>query len=607
MPRQLKGLVAFWFLALAAAFGKTAQSTPLVLYTDLLSGPNFGGESDHGAYLSIFGKNFGSSSGLGTLTKVFIGGAEVANYRYLGSCKGRPDVQQLTVQLGSLGNPPSGVRLPVEVQVGKLKSKSFTPQTFVVNPGRILFVSVTGDDATAVAGDIRYPWRHVQTSQSASSGAWGAARPGDVIVMRGGLWTDVGFGAAGRSYFVKLYGKTGTVPTGVAGTGPISFTAYPTENVVLLPPVAAVYGVFDGVKSEHFLDANGDPKYSQWITISNLVISTGGINDGPINLESGSNYWRVVNNDLSAPDAVTNRAAGVTGNGRHEAVLGNRIHDIAGTGGRGETLLDHGIYIDSGSDWELAYNLIENISGGNGIQLYNSGHVTPTIDNVNIHHNSIHDVNKHGLNIADSSATGILIWSNVVYGTKGACWRNNSVDLQGAKIWNNTFYNCNTDGGYAAIMNDVKNLKTPITIDFKNNIICPSKASGRYSGGEADFVVDGVRTTGNRNIWFGGNNRENASFDVDAIFANPMFMNVEGNPPDFHLQAASPAVVSGDVTVVPMVSSDYDFEPVPRGASAINRGAYATFKVQSARRKTSRTRVTPTLGSRIDYFSKERN
>src|SRR4029077_18128635 len=139
-----------------------------------------------------------------------------------------------------------------------------------------------------------------------------------------------------------------------------------------------------------------------WITISDLIISTGGINDGPINLESGSNDWRLVNNDLSAPDAVTNRAAGVTGNGKHEAVLGNHIHDIAGVGSRGETLLDHGIYIDSGSHWELAYILIENMTGGNGIQRYNSGHVTTTIDEVNIHHNWIHNVNKHGINIGDT-------------------------------------------------------------------------------------------------------------------------------------------------------------------------------------------------------------
>src|SRR5271157_1222817 len=554
-----------------------AQARPIVLYTDLLSGPNTGGENNQGTYLSIFGKNFGSSSGLGVVTKVFIGGAEVANYRYLGPCQGRRDIEQIAVQVGALRNPAPGMALPVEVRVGKLKSISVTPQTFTVNPGRILFVSLMGDDATAVAGDIQHPWRHVQAAAGARTGAWGAARPGDVIVMRGGLWTDAGFGTNGHFYFVKLAGNGGTAPTGEAGTGPISFTAYPAEAVIIHPPVASVYGVFAGVNTQRSENANPAARDAQWITIANLIISTGGINDGPINLESESDHWRVVNNDLSAPDAVTNRAAGVTGNGRDEVVLGNHIHDIAGIGSRGETLLDHGIYIDSGSNWELAYNLIEDITGGNGIQLYNSGHVTPTIDYVNIHHNWIHNVNKHGLNIGDTSGKGIAIWRNVVYSTRGACWRNNSVDLQGAKIWNNTFYNCNTDGKYpagAAIMNDVKNIEHPITADFRNNIVEPSPASVRYAGGEMGFSVEGVRITANRNIWFGGKYPETVGFDRDALFVDPEFVDVAARPPDFHLRAASPGAQSGDPSVRSVVISDFDFSLISAGATAISLGAY---------------------------------
>src|SRR5664279_1832881 len=75
-----------------------APNEPLVLYTDLASGPNTGGENNRGMYLSVFGTNFGSSAGKGTSTKVFIGGVEVAEYRYLGPSMGRPDIQQITVQ-----------------------------------------------------------------------------------------------------------------------------------------------------------------------------------------------------------------------------------------------------------------------------------------------------------------------------------------------------------------------------------------------------------------------------------------------------------------------------------------------------------------------------
>src|SRR4029077_15101773 len=50
-----------------------AGSVPLVLYTDLVSGENSGGENNTAAYLSIFVKNFGSS-GMGSNVRAFIGG-----------------------------------------------------------------------------------------------------------------------------------------------------------------------------------------------------------------------------------------------------------------------------------------------------------------------------------------------------------------------------------------------------------------------------------------------------------------------------------------------------------------------------------------------------
>lgn len=577
MRLGLSVVLCLSFTLITGGFCRAMPDEPLVLYTDLLSGPNEGGENNHGTYLSIFGKNFGDAAGIGISTKVFIGGVEVAEYRFLGASKGRPDIQQITVQVGALGNPTAGIPLPVEVRVNGFKSKSFTPQIFMVNPGRLLFVSLEGNDETAIAGDVKHPWRYMQTPASTSThstGAWGDARPGDVIVMRGGRWADIGFGGPRRPYFLKFVGNRGTAPTGSAGTGPISITAYPGEKVVVDPPVKIAYGVFDGANAPRLGDGDDNPRYSHWITISNLVIPTGGINDGPINLETGSNHWRVVNNDLSAPDAVTNRAAGVTGNGQFEAVLGNHIHDVAGVGSRGETLLDHGIYIDSGSDWELAYNVIENITGGNGIQLYNSGHATPTIDRINIHHNWIHDVAKHGLNIGDTSGTGIVSWSNVVYNTVGGCWRNNSVDLQGAKIWNNTFYNCNTSGSFGAIWNDVKNVEKPITADFKNNIVCAAPASKEYTSGETGFYAKGVAFSGGKNLWCKGRSPTSARFDEGAIFADPQFMKVDGRPADFHLRDGSEALGSGDISVIPLVTSNYDLKMNPVGAGRINRGAF---------------------------------
>src|SRR3974377_2107690 len=110
------------FALMARGACVAAQTGPLVLYTDLASGPNSGGENNNGTYLSVFGKNFGDSAGIGKRRNVLIVGIEVADYRYLGPSMGRPDIQQITVQIGALGKPTMGVPLPVEVQVDSVKS-----------------------------------------------------------------------------------------------------------------------------------------------------------------------------------------------------------------------------------------------------------------------------------------------------------------------------------------------------------------------------------------------------------------------------------------------------------------------------------------------------
>lgn len=154
-----------------------SSSAPMVLYTDITSGPNYGGENNDGTYLSIFGKNFGSNL---SNIQVKIGGYSVANYRYLGSSRGRTDIQQLTVQIGSIGSPTPGTKLPIDVIVNGVSSN--TDHDFIVNPGRILFVSHSGNDSTAIPGDINHPYRYVQNG---TDGAFDVAQAGDTIVLMG--------------------------------------------------------------------------------------------------------------------------------------------------------------------------------------------------------------------------------------------------------------------------------------------------------------------------------------------------------------------------------------------------------------------------------------
>jgi len=204
---------------------------------------------------------------MGTTVKAFVGGVEVGSYRYLGPSKGRPDIQQLTVQIGALGNPALGTALPIQVTVNGVASN--TDQTFMVNPGRVLFVdNLKGNDRKAIVGDITHPFRHVQTSDLA--GAWGEAQPGDIIVLRGtGTdWTDVGF----QNYFMRFRDKSGSAPTGASGTGAIVVMGYPTEDAYIRGTLAGgqTRGCISAINGESF------PDMGQWAVISNLRIDCEG-------------------------------------------------------------------------------------------------------------------------------------------------------------------------------------------------------------------------------------------------------------------------------------------------------------------------------------------
>jgi hypothetical protein len=541
----------------------TTAAAPRILYTDIVSGPISGGENNKGAYLSIFGKNFGNT-GLGATVKVYIDNVEVDNYRYLGPSKGRPDIQQITVQVGAIGNPTPGLPLPLKVVALGLDSN--TDHTFVVQPGDFLFVDpVNGNDTTAVKNDISHPWKNAQTPSDFLSGAIGSANPGDTLVLRAGNYTGDGY----DNDWLKFRNVTGSEPTGTSGQGYIAVLAYPAETVSIHPTSADNYGVISG---------GGSAYQASYIVIANLEVEGGSpgnttFHDGPINLQVLSDYWRVVNNDLSCPNApYDSKSGGIAGNGRYDKFLGNNIHDTGEdqSNSNGE---NHGIYIDAGNDYEVAYNLIHNIPGGSAFQTFNSAGDTPAIFNVKIHHNMIYNVTaphgKHGINIADTSSTGFEIYDNVICNIFRGGIRFNTVDLHGCKIYNNTLYDTASTSNsplYAPIMNDW-NL-APDALDFKNNIVWPSTGVA-YLGGSNG--IDGSNGTFANNLWYGG--AEDApAFDATGVITDPQFVNAAGD--DFHLQSGSSAIEHGTSAVSGLVTDDYDITTARPQGSAYDIGAY---------------------------------
>ncbi len=554
--------LASFSIAVAAAQTASAGG-PVILYTDVASGPDSGGENNEGAYLSIFGKNFGTT-GLGSTVKVYIGGVQVNNYRYLGPSHGRPDVQQITVQVGNLGSPTPGKALPVVVVVNGVTSN--TDQTFTVNPGRMLFVSQSGNDATAVPGDISHPYRYVQNG---SNGAFDVAQAGDTIVLLGtplkgaaltsdptaasSAWTDLY-----KGYFLKFIDRNGSAPTGASGTGPIALIGYPNDDVYIYETYASgASGAISGVDASSYVGG-------LWVTVADLRIESGGPS-GVVNEQCNVDHWRVVNNEITAVTGSSdpdNKSAGIDGCGTNSYWVGNYIHNI-NSGASSMTM--HGIYIGGAGSYEVAYNSIDGVTDGSGFQAYNDEGKVPTTSDVSFHHNMIQNVVKYGINIADGSSTGFLVYDNVVAGAQYGCLRFNTDTLQDARIYNNSFYDCSTHSGYGVVVNDW-NLPSN-ALDMENNVFYAAN-NGTYNGG-ATGMTTGVGTV-MHNLFYGGVDGD--SWDAHPVTGNPLFISLSLTTPNFEPQAGSPAIGAGSTAVASVVTTDYLLNP--RSSSSVDIGAY---------------------------------
>ncbi len=563
-----------------------STGAPYIMYTDINSGPNIGGENNKGIYLSLFGKNFGNN--LSNL-KVLINNVEVDNYRSLGISRARQDIQQITVQIGALGNPTQGTALPIKVVVNGVASN--TNQTFTVIPGNIYFVdNIKGVDTTDTSsgGTFTAPFKTVQkpgfglafSIQAASvSGAYGRVRAGDFIVMRGGNYTEVGFGGTGGlGYFMQTLNKSGcAIPDkcaegGGSSTGPITIMGFPGETAFVDRTNTLGDDKFGGGISSADSARQGIGFGAYW-NVVNLKIESG-FNDGAINTQRGDlnpngMHWRIVNNELtgiSCNISTKCRAGAIAGNGAGNYWVGNHGHDIYDVSDANTSLENHGIYIGGDGSYELAYNVLENIFGGSGIQLNGSN-----INNVNAHHNLIRNVGKHGFNLANGSQNNIVIWSNVVVDTTFAGMRMQEDSMRGMKLYNNTFYNTNISKSQAqgSLTNDTNAAANQV--DIRNNIFWTNSGSEFSSGCCNGNFTGGVGTISN-NLWFRQPTLELPAFDTIAIFGNPSFV-VPGT--DFHLNLDSPAIDAGSSAVSSVVTSDFDGLPGsrPKG-SGFDIGAF---------------------------------
>ena len=535
-----------------------AGSQPIVLFTDVPSAPvdDGTGVAAGGAVLHIHGVRLGDPSGLGTTTRVFIGGIEVGTYVAMDTdpyAKPGFGRQRIAVRVGALGGATLGQPLHVKVVTGGQESN--TDAVFTPNPGRILYVAQDGNDSTAVYGDPTHPWRYLQTTDR--HGAYGAARAGDQIVVRAGIggasWTDTGYSTAWLRF--RDAAQQGSNPTGAAGTGWISIVGYPGE-VVKYQTAAGTKGGIQG-PGQDVTGVTGD-----FVSISNLriAVSGGATRDaGPVNMQYNAQNCRVVGCELGpwvAGDSAVLNCAGVSGQGNFFKILGCHIHSIEGT----SALQNHGVYPGTNSyGWEIAYNWIHDISGGSHLSFNDSDGGTGTFEtpfgvwqgftNISVHHNWFENAAKYCLSFNDVGAQqgqlDFRFTCNMVIGTGLPPFHfGTTTTTSDGLVAFNTIYNCNVtpSGGNAMVRNDGWQQTPGRSIKFYDNIFAFGPGTVVGTGWLNDTTGFSNGITWSRNLYWvnGDTTAPSPTMDSLAVIGNPQFTNAGSG--DFTLQSSSPAV-----------------------------------------------------------------
>ncbi|MBI3898275.1 MAG: right-handed parallel beta-helix repeat-containing protein [Gammaproteobacteria bacterium] len=515
---------------------------PRLFYTDIVTGPNTGGEDNHGAYLTLFGAGFGDPQSSGVPqpgSQVTINNVPVAAYKQWSNTK-------ITVQPGT-GVTSGAIRVTVD---GK---PSNVDQTFtVVNnddagaASKIWFVALSGNDATCVPNDITRPCRLITETINRTN-----FTAGDHLVIRGGTWSDV---YAQYSSFFSIAHKGGT------STAPIAIMGYPGESVRFVRTTQT--------RGVHTYDSPG------YFTIANLSVDLQN-GSGGMMLGVGTIGVRLVNNEITGLWENSGGSAMIDGSGKNFRILGNHIHDGGGS------KLYHGVYIDARDttdngphDIEIAYNHIHHIKGGRGVQIY--GDTGTHINDVKIHHNRIHHIALNGIVLARDAGTGMQVFNNIIYhtadpamrgatgdeGTSGGCIRFVS-DYVVAQVYNNTLVDCAVDNDQysAAIL-----FQQAGQVVLRNNLVV-----GKYF--DFDSAWTGSLISSN-NLWYDGINTP-PPWDTDPQTGDPRFANAATPTPDFHLLTGSPAIDHGSSAVNATVTTDFDGIARPRGQSNLfDIGAY---------------------------------
>ncbi|MGH9702062.1 MAG: IPT/TIG domain-containing protein, partial [Candidatus Acidiferrales bacterium] len=182
--------------SLPASRAQAQSAPPRIFYSDLVSGPNTGGQANLGAIVTIWGKNFGGAQNNSTVT---IGNGLAARYLLWTD-------QRISFQLGS--DSRSG-----EILVHRSGFAASNGMPFEIRPGRIFFVAVNGGSS---GGSFEHPWKSLVHAKN-------SMKPGDITYVMDGV-TQTG---------EENYSAALSIESGGTKEKPMALVAYPGAHAVV--------------------------------------------------------------------------------------------------------------------------------------------------------------------------------------------------------------------------------------------------------------------------------------------------------------------------------------------------------------------------------------
>ncbi len=532
-----------------------AIAYPTLYFSDIDSGPKTGNtdgagglaQSQHGAIVTIWGHNLGSSQGT---SKVYVGGLEAANVYYWkdadGQLPGGPSdlktyhkMQEIAFSIPAAAT--DGLNT-IKVIVGGVESNTIP---FTVRAGNIYFVASSGNDSTG-KGTYVSPWL---TLENVFAGGNGKIAAGDIVY-------SVGVGTTKSLQVGQTSVLVGT------SANPISLIAYP-NSAVAISNTNAPLNVTAVRNYNHYPST---PYLSSYINFSKLSVTT--VQSG----FSGFQGMRVVGCEGTGPTYTTGGGSGFIGGGVANGsslhlsdgkMYGLYIHNYGAVGNT--DTMQHLFYISnrSGSPipgYEIAWGHFTDNPIYQGLHVYDQGVCGDWSTPIRLHHNVIVNQRGNAINI-NTGCTPVLtmaqieIHDNIIvidpsHSTSVAAIRYDA-DGTRAKIYNNTVYGYNSTNTFGHG-----------TIEFVNNLIVDRKAIAFF---------DNAPSSQSNNLFhsISATPPPAPSWAIGAIMADPLFSNPSQG--DFWLKPGSPALDMGSEIVIP--TAPIDFFGYPRQKSSVSIGS----------------------------------